>query len=109
MITNKRMHTKVSSILMLLSTLGAIMEQVNFNYSIKNIPIPSQQDFRIQMIKSVEHFVKNIRWRAFHYLNPVQTNVKKDGEGCDMNEGWHFCGKRTSPFNSAFSEDLCCE
>ena len=66
---------------MLLSTLGAIMEQVNFNYSIKNIPIPSQQDFRIQMIKSVEHFVKNIRWRAFHYLNPVQTNVKKETFG----------------------------
>ena len=62
-------HTKVSSILMLLSTLGVIMEQVQYPYSMKNIPIPSKQDYMTQMIHSVEKFTKNIRWRSFHYRN----------------------------------------
>ena len=35
----------------------------------------------IQMIQSVEKFVKNIRWRAFHFLNPTQTNNKKETFG----------------------------
>ena len=71
-------HTNVSSIILLLSTLGVVMEQVKFDYSMKNIPIPSKQEFMTQMIHSVEYFVKNIRWRAFFFLNPPQSNHTKE-------------------------------
>ena len=30
------------------------MEQVKFGYSMKNIPIPTQQEYRIELIKSIE-------------------------------------------------------
>ena len=53
------------------------MDKVTFGYSTKNIPIPSEKEFVIELIKSVEKFVKNLNWRAFHYLNPSQTESKK--------------------------------
>ena len=36
------------------------MEQVRFDYSMKNIPIPSEQEFIIELISSVEKFIKNL-------------------------------------------------
>ena len=53
------------------------MEQVRFDYSMKNIPIPSEREFIIELISSVEKFIKNLKWRAFHYLNPAQQNGNK--------------------------------
>ena len=58
-----------------------VMDQVNFGYSTKNIPIPSEKDFTIELIKSVEKFVKNLKWRAFHYLNPVNNRQRKETYG----------------------------
>ena len=57
------------------------MEKVNFGYSTKNIPIPSEKEFKIELIKSVEKFMKNIKWRAFHYLNPTQSRQNKETFG----------------------------
>ena len=57
------------------------MEKVNFNYSMKNIPIPPKQDYQIQFIKSVETFVKNIRWRSFFFLNPNDTPNRRETFG----------------------------
>ena len=75
MIVNKRMLTNCSSILILLSTPDVIMERVNFEYSMKNISIPTKQDYQIQMIKSVEY------WRAFHFFYPTQNKNKKETFG----------------------------
>ena len=58
-----------------------VMDQVTFGYSTKNIPIPSEKDFTIELIKSVEKFVKNLKWRAFHYLNPVNNRQRKETYG----------------------------
>ena len=58
-----------------------IMDQVNFGYSIKNISIPSEKDFIIELIKSVEKFTKNIKWRALHYLNPNNNRQNKETFG----------------------------
>ena len=57
------------------------MEQVNFDYSMKNIPIPPKQEFRVQMISSVEKFMKNISWRSFHFLKPNESNQSKETFG----------------------------
>ena len=53
------------------------MEQVKFDYSMKNIPIPSEREFIIELISSVEKFIKNLKWRVFHYLNPAQQSRNK--------------------------------
>ena len=57
------------------------MDQVNFEFSTKNIPIPSEKDFIVELIKSVEKFVKNLKWRAFHYQNPRSNNQRKETFG----------------------------
>ena len=62
---------------LLLSTLSVSMEQVQFDYSMKKIPIPPKQEYHLQLISSVETFMKNIKWRAFHFLNPMQSNQKQ--------------------------------
>ena len=50
------------------------MEQVNFGTSLKNIPIPSKQDYLFELIHSVGVFVANLRWRVFFFLNPVESS-----------------------------------
>ena len=66
-------------ILVLLSTLCVgSMEKINFQYSMKNVPIPSNKEFRLEFIQSVNIFMKNLKWRAWHYLNPIQNAQKKE-------------------------------
>ena len=72
------------SLLMLLLSLCTLcimnMEQVNFGTSLKNIPIPSKQDYLFELIHSVGVFVANLRWRVFFFLNPVeQSKIEKYG------------------------------
>ena len=57
------------------------MEQIQFNYSIKNIPIPGRQDYRIQLINSIEKFVRNLRWKTYFFLNPPQKELSKENFG----------------------------
>ena len=40
------------------------MEEFNLNYSDKNIPIPSQQDYEIHLTSKTEKFIKRIRWNG---------------------------------------------
>ena len=53
------------------------MEQVNFQTSLKNIPIPSKQDYLSELIFSVGVFIANLRWRAFFFLNPTEQSKKE--------------------------------
>ena len=56
------------------------MEQVNLNTSLKNIPIPSKQEYLSELIFSVGVFIANLRWRVFFFLNPAeQSKVEKYG------------------------------
>ena len=46
------------------------MEKFNFNYSLKNIPIPGNNEYILKLIEITENFLKRLRWRALFYLNP---------------------------------------
>ena len=37
------------------------MEKVNFGYSVKNIPIPDENSYKLQLIQKVEGFIKKLR------------------------------------------------
>ena len=65
-------------LLLLLSTISVMnMEQVKFNYSLKDIPIPSQQEYLMELISSVGIFISNLRWRCYHFLNPSNHDSKE--------------------------------
>ena len=44
------------------------MEKVNFGYSMKNIPIPDEKSYKLQLIQKVEDFIKWIRWKAIFFM-----------------------------------------
>ena len=53
------------------------MERTSFNYSTKNIPVASAKDHSKQMIVRTEEFLRRMRWKAFHFLNPVTAADKE--------------------------------
>ena len=46
------------------------MERVNFNYSMKNIPIPSKNAYLKKLIFKLESFIKRIWWKAYFLDKP---------------------------------------
>ena len=53
------------------------MEKINIDYSDKNIPIPSQQDYKIHLISKTEKFIKRIRWKALEFLGKLEPTDKE--------------------------------
>ena len=71
------------TILTLLSSLCVVTmaEQINFNYSMKNVPIPPKQEYFLELIHSVREFETRMKWRAHFFLNPQPTGTKKETFG----------------------------
>ena len=78
MLTSKTKALVSLLLLLLLSTFSVKnMEQVQFDYSLKNIAIPTQKDYLIELVSSVNTFIANLKWRCFHFLNPSNSNHKE--------------------------------
>ena len=45
------------------------MEKINFNYSLKNIPVPSTKDYKLKLIDKIENVIKRMRWKAHFFVN----------------------------------------
>ena len=79
------------------------MEQTNFGYSLKNIPLPSEKTYLKCLMEKVESFLKRLRWKA-HFF---EKSAENDNEGTDSNFG--FKSNKTPPQNehlNAFEDDL---
>ena len=44
------------------------MERTKFDYSLKNIPLPSKSSYQLQLIDKIESAVKRMRWKAHFFL-----------------------------------------
>ena len=78
-------------------------KQVNFGYSLKNIPIPSNQEYLKAMLSKLEHFIKRLRWKAFFFDLKADTIIDKEIEN------YGFKSECTPPQHealNAFEEDL---
>ena len=113
-------------LLLLLSTISVTnMEQVTFNYSLKNIPIPNQKEYRLELINSVENFSSNLKWRCFHFLNPSNNNQKEtfdfrttnpapiidelkefENDLLDLVKNVKFKQRTTSPLQNTMKQDI---
>ena len=49
------------------------MEPTAFEYSTKNIPLPSENEYIRSMIVKTEDLCKRMRWKTFFHLNPHIT------------------------------------
>ena len=50
------------------------MEKLQFDYSYKNIPIPTERNYKSQLMEKTELVIKRMRWKAHFY------NEKKDAK-----------------------------
>ena len=57
------------------------MEQVNLGYSDKNIPIPSENEYKQCLIKKTQKFLKSANWKASFALNPQEKTNKTNTYG----------------------------
>jgi len=82
------------------------MEQIRFNYSMKNIPIPTRNTYLKSLIEKVESVIKRMRWKAFFY---EKSTDKKDQQNDDSNNKFGFKSRKCPPQNEdldKFEEDL---
>ena len=45
-------------------------EKHNFGYSMKNIPLIKEKDFKPLFLDSISKFMTNLQWKANVFLNP---------------------------------------
>ena len=77
------------------------MEKIQFNYSMKNIPLPSKHTYRLSMIDKAESLVGRMRWKVYHYLNEM--------DGCVNRNNYGFKSSKSPPSHKAleaFEDDL---
>ena len=70
-------------VFLLLSPLcvSTSMDHHNFGYSMKNVPIPSEQEYKLEFLNSIHTFDTRMRWRAFHFLKPNLNKASKETFG----------------------------
>ena len=57
------------------------MEKFSLGYSIKNIPIPSQKSYLLQLMEKTEMVIKIIRWKAIQFSNNEDNDSKTEWYG----------------------------
>ena len=57
------------------------MESTRFDYSTKNIPLPSESGYNCKLIEKTEHPCRRMRWKAHFYLNPDANGKQKETFG----------------------------
>ena len=54
------------------------MDRHTFDYSLKNIPIPSEKQFELEFLNSIHKLDWRMRWRATKYLHPEFFQNQKE-------------------------------
>ena len=87
------------------SAIGNNMNPRNYGYSLKNIPLPSDNTYLKCLTDKVEHFIRRLRWKAFWFGKP---NIN-DNEDEEVNCNYGFKSTKTPPNNihlKAFEDEL---
>ena len=50
------------------------VERIHIDYSKKNIPLPSERQYKLQLLSKVESVTKRIRWKAMQFLGKLDQN-----------------------------------
>ena len=53
-----------------------MIEKVNFGYSIKNILIPSERTYLLQLMEKIEMAIARMRWKTIHFNSNSSTDNK---------------------------------
>ena len=53
------------------------MERLHTDYSNKNIPIPTKEEYKTRLISKVESTLKRMCWKALQLLGKLESNKKE--------------------------------
>ena len=69
------------------------------NYSGKNIPLPTKNEYLKCLLEKIESVIKRMRWRAHFFLNKNTESDTSDSDtdNEDKDENYGFKSKRTPP------------
>ena len=78
-------------LLLLLSPLSVAsrMDHHNFNYSMKCVPIPSEEEYQLNFLDSIHKLDTRMRWRAHFFLNPNEKINSKKTYGFNTSNAPH--------------------
>ena len=71
------------------------MKQVQYETSMKNIPLGGNKEYVMQLTKSVRKVVYAMSWAAFIFLNDIQ---------CEKKETYGFRSQKTMPMVEELKE-----
>ena len=54
------------------------MEKLQFSYSSKNIPIPSERSYKLHLMEKIELVIKRMRWKALFYEQGNNDNIPEN-------------------------------
>ena len=57
------------------------MDLQNYNYSMKNVPIPTDEQYQLELLHSIHSVSSRCQWRAAHYLDPNLSRNNKETYG----------------------------
>ena len=49
------------------------MNRFSLGYSQKNVPVPSEKEYTLNLLEKTEELFKRMRWKAFYYNNRNET------------------------------------
>ena len=82
------------------------MNPRNYEYSLKNIPLPSERTYLKCLTDKVDNFIRRLRWKAFWY-DRKQNKTSNDDDEVPIN--YYFKTSNTPPTNihlKAFEDEL---
>ena len=68
------MYNRSASVEHSTNSFIANMEKFNFGYSVKNIPIPSEREYKVQLTEKIEAVIRRMRWKAT-FFDGTDENV----------------------------------
>ena len=83
-------------------TSACIYVCIYFNYSLKNMPLPTKDTHRKNLIHKLESFIKRIRWKVFCFENKSKSTN-------EITSSFGFKSVKTPPKNdqlNQFESDL---
>ena len=87
-------HTlmKPALVLFLWSSLDVMnrMDRQVFDYSMKNVPIPSERLVQLEFLNSIHKLSKKMRWRAKRHLQPELFQNKKETYSINTSKNLHI-------------------
>ena len=63
------------------------MEKKNINYSYRNIPRPNRHQYNLVLLRRIESFIKNMRWKVYFFSMRLTVLKRRDGRNMSLKLG----------------------